>query len=209
MHNKVSLEKVSDTKGTLKRIWNYLKRYKLQLVLVVLFIILYITFNTISSLLLTPIIDEYITPMISASNIDIYITGLIKQLIYLIFCAILSSLSTYLQYKTMVKIAQCVVKDMRKDLFDKLSVLPLKYYDRNPHGDLMSSITNDLDNVSTALNNSIDQIISAILNLIVTLVVMFSINTPLTVISIVSIPLLFIVSGFIMKMTKKQFARQQ
>lgn len=209
MHNKVSLEKINDTKGTLKRIWLYLRKYKLELFLVVLFIVLSITFNTISSLLLIPIIDDYITPMIVANDISIYVNGLIRQLIYLIGCAFLSSLAGYLQYKTMVKIAQYIVKDMRKDLFDKLSLLPLKYYDTHPHGDLMSSITNDLDNVSTALNNSIDQIISAMLNLIVTLVVMLSINVSLTIISIVSIPLLLVVSGIIMKLTKKQFAKQQ
>ncbi len=208
MHNKPTLEKAKNVRETLKRVWGYLKKYKLKLLLVVLFIILSITFNTLSSLLLTPIIDDYIVPLIK--NYDsVYLTLLIKQIILLISCALLASLATYMQYKTMVKIAQNVVKDMRTDLYNKLILLPIKYFDTHKDGELMSRIINDIDNVSTCLNSSIDQIISAILNMIVTLVVMFTINTKLTLISIISVPILFIVSIFIMTLTNKHFEKQQ
>ena len=209
MHNKLTLDKVKDSKGTIKRVWKYLKKYKFILFLVFLFIILNITFNTISSLLLTPIIDDYISPMITASDPSIYVGGLIRQIIYLVICAIFASLFSYLQYKSMIRVAQYTVRDMRKDLFDRLSILPIKYYDTHTHGDLMSSITNDLDNVSATLNNSIDQIVSAVLNLIITLVVMFSINGTLTLISIISVPVLSLVSFLIVRLTKKHFAKQQ
>ena len=209
MHNKLTLDKVKDSKGTIRRVWKYLKKYKFILFLVFLFIVLHITFNTISSLLLTPIIDDYISPMIVSSDPSIYVGGLIRQIIYLVSCAILASLSSFLQYKLMIKVAQYTVRDMRKDLFDRLSILPIKYYDTHTHGDLMSSITNDLDNVSAALNNSIDQIVSAVLNLIITLVVMFSINATLSLISIISVPVLSLVSFLIVRLTKKHFAKQQ
>lgn len=209
MHNKLTLERANDSKATIKRVWKYLKKYKFRLFLVFLFIILSITFNTISSLLLAPIIDNYITPMIGSADPSIYVFGLIRQIIYLISCAIFASLSSYLQYKSMIKVAQFTVRDMRQDLFNRLSILPVKYYDTHTHGDLMSSITNDLDNVSAALNNSIDQIVAAVLNLIITLIVMFNISGKLTLISIISVPLLSLVSFFIVRLTKKHFAKQQ
>lgn len=208
MHNKPTLEKAKNSKETLKRIWLYLKKYKSKLLLVIFFIILSITFNTISSLLLTPIIDDYIVPLIN--NYDkTYLNLLINQLLLLITFAFLASISTYMQYKTMVKIAQNVVKDMRKDLYNKLILLPIRYFDTHKDGELMSRIINDIDNVSTCLNSSIDQIISALLNMIVTLIVMFTINVKLTIISIISVPILFIVSIIIMKLTNKHFEKQQ
>lgn len=208
MHNKPTLEKSKDAKKTIKRIWTYLKKYKFKLLLVLLFIIISIAFNTISSLLLTPIIDNYITPLIKEYN-SVYLTLLIKQIILLVSCALVASFATYMQYKTMVKIAQNVVKDMRTDLYNKLILLPIKYFDTNKDGELMSRIINDIDNVSTCLNSSIDQIISAIINIIVTLVVMFTINVKLTFISVISVPILFMVSIFIMKLTNKHFEKQQ
>lgn len=208
MHNKPTLEKSKDAKKTIKRIWTYLKKYKFKLLLVLLFIIISIAFNTISSLLLTPIIDNYITPLIKEYN-SVYLTLLIKQIILLVSCALVASFATYMQYKTMVKIAQNVVKDMRTDLYNKLILLPIRYFDTNKDGELMSRIINDIDNVSTCLNSSIDQIISAIINIIVTLVVMFTINVKLTFISVVSVPILFMVSIFIMKLTNKHFEKQQ
>lgn len=208
MRSKKSLEKSKDPKKTLKRIWGYLSKYKLKLLLVFIFIIISIIFNTMSSLLLTPIIDDYITPMIKDYN-SIYFTGLIKELIRLICYALVYSGATYMQYRTMVNIAQNVVKDMRTDLYNKLILLPVRYFDTNKDGELMSRIINDIDNVSTCLNNSIDQIISACLNIVVTLVVMFTINVKLTIISVISVPILFIVSIFIMKLTNKHFEKQQ
>lgn len=208
MRSKKTLEKSKDPKKTIKRVWGYLKHYKVKLLLVFIFIIISIIFNTASSLLLTPIIDNYITPLIKEYN-SIYFIGLIKKLILLVTFALISSLSTYMQYKTMVKIAQNVVKDMRTDLYNKLILLPIRYFDTNKDGELMSRIINDIDNISTCLNSSIDQIISAGLNIIVTLVVMFTINVKLTIISVISVPILFIVSIFIMKLTNKHFEKQQ
>ncbi len=208
MPKKKTLEKPKNSKETIKRVWSYLKEYKIKLLLVFLFIILSIAFNTASSLMLTPIIDNYITPMIKDYS-SIYLIGLVKQLILLITFSLVASLSTYLQYKTMVKIAQNVVYDMRKDLFDRLVILPIKYFDTHPHGELMSRIINDIDNVAMCLNSSIDQIISAILNIIVTLIVMLTISPKLTLISIITVPVLFIVSIFIMKLTNKHFLKQQ
>ncbi len=209
MHNKILLDKTKDTKGTIKRLWKYLKKYKLQLALVVLFIVLAIFFNTISTLKLSPIIDNYIEPMLTAEDPSIYVSGLLKQLLVLGSFALLCSISMYLQYRTMVHVASYTVKDIRADVFKKIQKLSIKYFDQNAYGDLMSRITNDLDNVTNALNTTIDQLISGIINVLVALVLMIIINPTLTIITVLSIPLLLFTSFTIINKTKKQFKLQQ
>lgn len=209
MHNDPSLEKIKDAKSTIKRIVKYLKKYKFKFMLVLLFIVAYITFNTLISLMLTPIIDNYIIPLIKDSSNKVLFSGLFKQILIFLIFVICAALAQYFQYYTMVKIAAYTVRDMRRDLFDKLIVLPIKYYDTHHSGELMSRITNDLDNVSTCLNSSIDQIVCAVLNVIVTLIVMISISPKLTLISVITIPVLMIASIIIMKLTTKHFEKQQ
>ena len=209
MHNDPSLEKIKDAKSTIKRIVKYLKKYKFKFMLVLLFIVAYITFNTLISLRLTPIIDNYIIPLIKDSSNKVLLSGLFKQILIFLIFVICAALAQYFQYYTMVKIAAYTVRDMRRDLFDKLIVLPIKYYDTHHSGELMSRITNDLDNVSTCLNSSIDQIVCAVLNVIVTLIVMISISPKLTLISVITIPVLMIASIIIMKLTTKHFEKQQ
>lgn len=209
MHNDPSLEKIKDAKSTIKRIVKYLKKYKFKFMLVLFFIVAYITFNTLISLMLTPIIDNYIIPLIKDSSNKVLLSGLFKQILIFLTFVICAALAQYFQYYTMVKIAAYTVRDMRRDLFDKLIVLPIKYYDTHHSGELMSRITNDLDNVSTCLNSSIDQIVCAVLNVIVTLIVMISISPKLTLISVITIPVLMIASIIIMKLTTKHFEKQQ
>ncbi len=209
MHNDSSLEKIKDAKSTIKRIVKYLKKYKFKFMLVLFFIVAYITFNTLISLMLTPIIDNYIIPLIKDSSNKVLLSGLFKQILIFLIFVICAALAQYFQYYTMVKIAAYTVRDMRRDLFDKLIVLPIKYYDTHHSGELMSRITNDLDNVSTCLNSSIDQIVCAVLNVIVTLIVMISISPKLTLISVITIPVLMIASIIIMKLTTKHFEKQQ
>ena len=209
MHNDPSLEKIKDAKSTIKRIVKYLKKYKFKFMLVLLFIVAYITFNTLISLMLTPIIDNYIIPLIKDSSNKVLLSGLFKQILIFLIFVICAALAQYFQYYTMVKIAAYTVRDMRRDLFDKLIVLPIKYYDTHHSGELMSRITNDLDNVSMCLNSSIDQIVCAVLNVIVTMIVMISISPKLTLISVITIPVLMIASIIIMKLTTKHFEKQQ
>lgn len=109
----------------------------------------------------------------------------------------------------MVKVSQNTVMNMRNQLVEKIEKLPIKYFDIHPHGELMSRITNDMDNLSNTLNTSITQIISGFCTLILALVAMLSINVILSVISILIIPAIAIVVIKISKITRKQFIKQQ
>ena len=205
----VNLDKAKDTKGTIKRIMKYLEQHKKGFAIVVIFIILYVLFNLATSILLQPIIDDYIIPMIQNPEENSYKIGFIKILAIYITIAILAAVCSYIQSRTMVNIAQQAVKDMRKDLFAKIEKLPIKYFDTHPHGELMSRIVNDIDNISMALNTSVNQIFTALLTLVGTLIAMIVISPILALISILALPVMLIIVRKIAKINKKQFIKQQ
>ena len=205
----VSLDRAKDSKGTIKRLMKYLENHKKGFVIVVIFIILYVLANLATSILLQPIIDQYIVPMIQNPGESSYIWGFIRMLGVYIGVTICAALFSYIQSKTMLNIAQQAVKDMRKDLFDKIQKLPIKYFDTHPHGELMSRIVNDIDNISIALNTSVNQIISGALTLIGTLIAMIVISPTLAIISILSLPIMLLIVSKIAKVNKKQFKKGQ
>lgn len=205
----VNLDKAKDTKGTIKRIIKYLEQHKKGFAIVVIFIILYVLFNLATSILLQPIIDDYIIPMIQNPEENSYKIGFIKILAIYITIAILAAVCSYIQSRTMVNIAQQAVKDMRKDLFAKIEKLPIKYFDTHPHGELMSRIVNDIDNISMALNTSVNQIFTALLTLFGTLIAMIVISPILALISILALPVMLIIVRKIARINKKQFIKQQ
>ena len=205
----VNLDKAKDTKGTIKRIMKYLEQHKKGFAIVVIFIILYVLFNLATSILLQPIIDDYIIPMIQNPEENSYKIGFIKILAIYITIAILAAACSYIQSRTMVNIAQQAVKDMRKDLFAKIEKLPIKYFDTHPHGELMSRIVNDIDNISMALNTSVNQIFTALLTLVGTLIAMIVISPILALISILALPVMLIIVRKIARINKKQFIKQQ
>ena len=205
----VNLDKAKDTKGTIKRIIKYLEQHKKGFAIVVIFIILYVLFNLATSILLQPIIDDYIIPMIQNPEENSYKIGFIKILAIYITIAILAAACSYIQSRTMVNIAQQAVKDMRKDLFAKIEKLPIKYFDTHPHGELMSRIVNDIDNISMALNTSVNQIFTALLTLFGTLIAMIVISPILALISILALPVMLIIVRKIARINKKQFIKQQ
>lgn len=205
----VSLDRAKDSKGTIKRLMKYLENHKKGFVIVVIFIILYVLANLATSILLQPIIDQYIVPMIQNPGESSYIWGFIRMVGIYIGVTICAALFSYIQSKTMLNIAQQAVKDMRKDLFDKIQKLPIKYFDTHPHGELMSRIVNDIDNISIALNTSVNQIISGALTLIGTLIAMIVISPTLAIISILSLPIMLLIVSKIAKVNKKQFKKGQ
>ena len=205
----VSLDRAKDSKGTIKRLMKYLENHKKGFVIVIIFIILYVLANLATSILLQPIIDQYIVPMIQNPGESSYIWGFIRILGVYIGVTICAALFSYIQSKTMLNIAQQAVKDMRKDLFDKIQKLPIKYFDTHPHGELMSRIVNDIDNISIALNTSVNQIISGALTLIGTLIAMIVISPTLAIISILSLPIMLLIVSKIAKVNKKQFKKGQ
>lgn len=206
---KVNVDKAQNSKATLKRIMKYLEGHKKTLILVIIFIILYVACNTITSVMLMPIIDDYIVPMIqNPENADLKV-AFIKMMVIYVVVVLFTTVFSYLQSKLMIKASQTAVADMRKDLFSKIEKLPIAYFDTHPKGELMSRIVNDLDNVSTALNTSVNQVISGILMIVTTLITMLVISPILALISILALPVMLFVVSKIAKLNKKQFIKNQ
>lgn len=196
-------KRAQDWKGTLKRIWSYLAKSKGRLFLVLLMIF----FSSLFALL---------GPFIVGMSIDNYIvfdepTGLSFGwvLIALAMVYIFHSLSVWLQHYWMIRVAQKTVYTMRTNLFDHLQTLPIPFFDKRKHGDLMSRLTNDMENVSNTLNSSVIQIFSSLLTLIGTISVMLYLSPLLTLITLTIVPVMVLGMKWITKRTGKLFKAQQ
>ncbi|TCT11637.1 ATP-binding cassette subfamily B protein [Natranaerovirga pectinivora] len=194
-------QKAKDTWGTVKRIGTYMMYYKFKLLGVLIMIVFSSLFTIIGPYLLGLAVDEYIIPM------DFKGLTLISLLMIVVY--LLASFFTWLQNKLMIEVSQQTVTRMRKDLFGKIQKLPLKYFDSRPHGELMSRLTNDVENVSSTLSNSTTQVFSSVIILVGTIIAMLLLSPILTLISLIIIPLMIISSNQITKRTRKFFKEQQ
>ena len=131
--------------------------------------------------------------------------------VILIFAAVygVGVLTSYLQSKFMLVISQGTIESIRNDLFTKLQKLPVRYFDSNPTGEIMSRFTNDIDNIDMMINNSLTSIISGIVTLIGTFVFMITTNWLLTLITVVFIPIFTFGGGAIAKLSSKYYSGQQ
>lgn len=146
-------------------------------------------------------IDDYIV----SKNGNHFLTLLLSLLVIYVF----NSLSTFLQNYWMIGIAQDTVYTMRSQLFRHLHKLPITFFDRRQHGELMSRVTNDIENVSSTLNSSVIQIFSSLLTLVGTIVVMLWLSPLLTLLTMIIIPLMFLGMRWITNRTGKLFKEQQ
>jgi len=136
-------------------------------------------------------------------------SALLRQLGLMALLFMVSSLFSLSQQLMLVKVAQHTVKVIREELFEKLQALPLRYFDSVPHGQIMSRLTNDVDNVSNMLSNTITQILSSVVTLVVCLYMMLRLSWQLTLVSFITIPFSMLIMGTITKHTRKYFKLQQ
>lgn len=194
-------EKLKNPKETRERLLKYIgeKRYLLILVFILSLITTLITVT--GTKLNGQIIDKYVL------NKDL--EGLLRICLILIVMYICSSLTTFLQNRMMINIAQNTSAKIRIDLFESIQKLPLKYYDTNSSGDLMSRLTNDVDNINSTLSQSITQFVSGIINIIGMLIAMLLLSPSLTLVGLVSTPIMFITTRFIIRKTQPFFLKKQ
>lgn len=200
-HGRISAEKPKNSKQVIFRLGLYLSREK-SLLLIIVFLLLINTGATLmGSYLLRPIINNYIIP----HNIP----GLIRMIFILLGIYILGSMAAIWQNRMMIVVAQKTVSVIRSDLFSKLQTLPLKFFDSNNHGELMSRFTNDVDNVSDSLNTSILQLFASTITLIGIFTLMVYISPMLTLVTLFIVPLMLWVAARIIKKSKNFFTSQQ
>ena len=176
-------QKPKDTGRTVRRLFGYVTRSPLPLLLVLVCLLASVGTNLGGSYMMRGIINEFIWS--GCTNF----TGLALAILKLVGVYLLGCLATYGQSAAMVRLAQKGVNRLRRDLFDALQDLPLSYFDRHPHGELMSRFTNDADNVQMALEQSLVSLLSSVLMFVGLVVMMLSINWKLFLVTVVVLAL--------------------
>lgn len=202
-------QKPKNTKKTLSRILKYIGSNKLLLIVVVLMLILSTLCSTGASYWLKPILNG-VEESIRANNFaDEGIRLLITNLAIVSAFYIGASLFSFIQSKIMVSIAYKTTNIIRKDLFDHLQTLPLKYFDSKTHGEIMSRFTNDVDNIQMMLEQTITQFISSIFTFVSIVTMMIVLKWQLFIVALVFLVIMIFNSINIAKHTKKYFTAQQ
>ena len=197
-----------DKRKTLIRLMNYiLQKYKFSFLLVIVFIIITALTTIKGTIFMQSLIDDYIIPMSKISNPDFF--PLIKVLIQLSIIYSIGIISSYLSTRIMVVISQGVMRDLRIDLFSHMESLPIKYFDTNSHGDIMSVYTNDVDTLRQLISQSIPQTINSIITISITFVSMIILDLYLTIISVIMVVIMLFITSEIGKKTGRFFVKQQ
>ncbi|GEM04219.1 putative ABC transporter ATP-binding protein YfiC [Halolactibacillus miurensis] len=192
--------KVDNLWPTLRRMWHYLGTRKWTLIVVLILVITSSALSLIGPYLLGTMIDDFLD--VTTKRSFIYSLSLLAS-VYLI-----SIVTGYVQQFLMITLSQETVFEMRRELFTHLHTLPLKYFDEHQDGDIMSRLTNDIENVSQTLNTAVIQVFSSVLTLAGTLIVMITLSLPLTFVTLFIIPVLYFGMKWLTKRTRVYFKQQ-
>jgi len=207
------IEKPKDFKGTLLRLIGYLKPYRVKIYITFLAAIASSVFIIISPKIMgratTKLFEGYLLKLQNVPGAVIDFPYIFNIIYILIALYVLNSIFTYLQHYLMVGVTQKTVYEMRKGISNKLSSLPLKFFDSKTHGEILSRVTNDIDTISNTLQQSITQLITSVVSLVGIFVMMLTINPMLTLITLFVLPASFLVTRIIARKSQKYFARQQ
>ena len=211
--------KPKNTKQSVLRVFSYIRKDVPLLVVVLCCVLINTACSLVGSYMLRPIINDldenakaYLAAESSSIAEQILSNGLkaLMQGILLMLCVYaFGVICSYLQARIMVTVSQRALRNMRNELFGKMQRLPIRFFDTNNHGDLMSRYTNDLDAVGEMLNNTIPQLISAVITLVGTLSLMVYTNPILSLVTIIVVPLLSTVGVTIAKRSRNFYSQQQ
>lgn len=199
--NPKKKKRARDTKGTLLNIWNLIDEKRIQLIIVIFMIICSSILSLIGPFLIGRIIDTKIIPK--------DLSGLSTYIVIFLIVYVLLSVTSYIGSFMMVSIAQRTVYLLRDQLFKHFQKLPVSYYDKKQHGELMSRMQNDIENVSQVLNSSFIQFTSSVVTLIGTLSIMLYLSPLLTLLTIIIIPIMFVSLRWITARTSVLYALRQ
>lgn len=207
------VQKARDFKGTMKRLLGYLKPRRFRLLTVFVMAILSTVFSIVSPKILgkatTKLFEGVMMKYHHVPGAMVDFEYIAQILFLLIGLYIFSAFFSYLQQYIMAGVAQKTVFDIRNDVNDKLARMPLKFFDSRTHGEILSRVTNDVDNISSTLQQSLTQLISSIVTIGGILIMMLTISPLMTLIALVTLPLSFVVTAIIAKRSQKYFAAQQ
>lgn len=200
-------------KETVRRIAPFVKPYSIPFIGAILFVIVAALLTALSpaveGLILTQLTNDTMNIVKGIEGASVNFSYILKVLIILAFIYIFSVLSTYAASFLLTNAIQNTMRDLRNAVQDKIKRLPVNYFDSNSYGDVLSRITNDIDTISNALQQSFVQVVNAILSLSLAVVMMFLLNVKMALVAILIIPLSYLVSNFIVSKSQNLFFSQQ
>ena len=206
MGKKLSMDK--NQGKTLKRLLALITGpYKFSFIMVFVCILVNSVVSAVSAMFIGNLIDDYITPLLEM-NVPDY-SNLIRAIIVMSVIFLAGILSTLSQHLLMVRISQGVMKNIRDKMFEHMQTLPVKYFDTHTHGDVMSYYTNDIDTLRQMISQSIPQLMSSVITIVVYLVMMFATNVWLTLFVLLFVAFTVFVSGKVAGKSGKYFVEQQ
>lgn len=207
------IEKAKNFKGTMNKLLQYLKPYKLSILVVILFAIGSAAFTIVGPKILgnatTKLFEGLVSKVSGAPGAAIDFTYIGNIVILLLGLYILSTVFGIIQGYIISGVAQKVSYNFRKEIDEKINRMPLNYFDKTTHGEVLSRITNDIDTVSQTLNQSMSQIITSVITIIGVLIMMLSISWQMTLVALLILPVSMILIMAVVKRSQKYFKSQQ
>ncbi len=204
-------EKPTDFRGTMGKLFRYMGRYKWLVLLVFIFAAASTTANIIGPKILgtatTTLVDGVIAKVSGSGEIDFIKIGGILLEVLIIY--VISAAFGFVQGWIMANISTNVAYRLRRDISEKINHLPLKYYDKTTHGEVLSRITNDIDTINQTLSQSLTSIITSVVTVVGIVIMMLSINWMMTLVALGMLPLTLLLIGIIIGRSQKYFKQQQ
>lgn len=204
-------EKAKDFKGTMGKLLAYLGRYLTAIITVLVLALASTVFSIFGPKILgsatTELFNGFIKQVTGTGSINF--AHIAQILLFLLFIYAVSAFLSYIQGFVMARVATRISYSMRRDISEKINRMPLSYFDRVSHGDVLSRITNDVDTVTQTLNQSLSQIVTSVASVIGVTIMMFTISTSMTVLALCMLPLSVLIVSNVVKRSQPFFAKQQ
>ncbi len=191
------IEKAGDPRGALRRLLPYLRPFRAGVALVLVFVVLYTALGLVGPYLLGVAIDRLVRTKHTA--------GLAQLALWMLSVYVLSNVLQAIAGRLMASISQRALKQLRKDLFTHVQTLPVRFFDRNPAGDLMSRLTNDIDAINQAISQNVTTLVASLLSMAGILVAMFILDRWLALASLIVVPIMCWFTQFVARYTRKGF----
>jgi len=211
MQQMMEGDKARNFKDTMRKLMTYLNEYKFQIGIVILFAVASTVFNIVGPKILgnatTRLFEGILAEIAGTGSIDFEYIGNILLTMFVLY--VFSGVFAYIMGWIMAKVSTDIAYNLRKHISEKINRMPLKYFDKTTHGEVLSRITNDVDTVNQTLSQSLTQIITSTITVVGVLGMMISINLTMTLVSLLVIPLSIMVVAMIVKRSQVYYKQQQ
>jgi ATP-binding cassette subfamily B multidrug efflux pump len=199
------IEKAKDPRTAVVRLLEYLKPFTLQMSMVLVFVVIYTLLGLVGPILFGKAIDLFITPKNPGTGLYSLLGFALVMLVVYLFNNLFQAIANWI----MADVSQRALKLVRRDLFTHLQNLPLSFYDRNPPGELMSRLTNDIDAINQAVSQNVISLIASVLSMAGIVIAMFVLNAKLALVTLLVIPIMFLFTNFVARYTRRGYQELQ